>query len=387
MIERRDLVVIGGGAMGTAAAWQAARRGLSVTLLERFAAGHNQGASHGSTRNFNQAYSDPEYVRLVEEAATLWAELESEAGRTLIDRVGLVNHGQTAVLDATEAALSSCGIANELVSAREAQERWPQFRFRTNVLMLPQSGRVRAADALTALRTTAEARGADFRFEEPATSVLVKGDNRVVVETGAAVYEARRVIIAVGAWSEKLFSDLLVLPRLRVTQEQPVHFAPTTTDLWPSFNHFPDPNEPDDHYWLSPVYGMATPGEGIKAGWHGVGPVTDPDRRTFQAVPDQLAVLQRYAEEWLPGVDSRNLIPISCTYTTTDTENFVLERTGPIVIAAGFSGHGFKFTPAIGRILVDLAEGRQSPAIFRHGVALRNQEGPTRTARSPAVSH
>ena len=90
---------------------------------------------------------------------------------------------------------------------------------------------------------------------------------------------------------------------------------------------------------------MPTPGEGVKAGWHGVGPVVDPDRRSFAPEPRQRAALQNYARRWLPGVDPDSLTDISCTYTTTADENFVLDRIGPVVIGAGFSGHGFKFTP------------------------------------------
>ena len=111
---------------------------------------------------------------------------------------------------------------------------------------------------------------------------------------------------------------------------------------------------------------MHTPGEGIKAGWHAVGPETDPDRRSFEPEPGQLAALQRYAAEWLPGVDPESCVPISCTYTLTRDEHFVLDRSGPIVVGAGFSGHGFKFVPTVGRILADLVEGtRPAPSLFR----------------------
>jgi sarcosine oxidase len=110
---------------------------------------------------------------------------------------------------------------------------------------------------------------------------------------------------------------------------------------------------------------MQTPGEGIKAGWHGAGPEVDPDRRSFLPEPVQLAALQDYARTWLPGVDADSFEAISCTYTTTPDEDFILDRVGPVVIGAGFSGHGFKFTPVIGRILADLATGtRTAPPIF-----------------------
>jgi sarcosine oxidase len=110
---------------------------------------------------------------------------------------------------------------------------------------------------------------------------------------------------------------------------------------------------------------MFTPGQGVKAGWHGTGSVIDPDARTFVAEQAQLAALQRYAHEWLPGVDAESFVEISCTYTTTPDSNFVVDSAGPLVIGAGFSGHGFKFTPAIGRVLADLVDVTGAPpALF-----------------------
>ncbi len=143
------------------------------------------------------------------------------------------------------------------------------------------------------------------------------------------------------------------LPPLRVTQEQPAHFAPLRDDEWPSFVHHRD-NE-------FGVYGLATPGEGIKVGFHGLGPVVDPDERDFRPEPGQLKTLRDYAREWLPGVDPDAYTPISCTYTTTPTSDFVLDRVGPVVVAAGFSGHGFKFVPAVGRVLRRSRADRRAP--------------------------
>ncbi|MGR0318372.1 FAD-dependent oxidoreductase [Agromyces sp. ZXT2-3] len=162
-----------------------------------------------------------------------------------------------------------------------------------------------------------------------------------------------------------------------MTQEQPAHFAVRDESVaWPSYNHFPGAEADGYGYWRSPVYGMLTPGEGVKAGWHGVGPVVDPDARDFLPVADQLADLQRYARDWLPGVDADAVTPISCTYTTTPDEHFVLDRVGPIVVGAGFSGHGFKFTPVVGRILADLADGsRPAPALFAADRAIAADAG------------
>jgi sarcosine oxidase len=366
MVTKVDTVVIGAGAMGSAATWQLARRGREVILLERFAPGHANGASHGGTRNFNIAYAEPTYVDLVLEAGVLWRELESETATTLLDFVGLVNHGVNPAFDDIHRALTRRGARAGFLSAQEAGEMWPGMRFTTRVLHAPDAGRVRANVALQALQTSARRRGADIRHRTPVIRIHVVDDNLVRILTHDETIEARQIVVTVGAWTEKLLKPVTGLPRLVVTQEQPAHFRPLDASTsWPSFNHYPQPDDPADKYWYSPVYGMLTPGEGVKAGWHGVGPVTDPDARSFLAEPVQMAALQRYAREWLPGVDADDFEPISCTYTSTIKQDFVLDRTGPVVIGAGFSGHGFKFTPAIGRILADLVDGRPAPDLFK----------------------
>ena len=374
MTTRVDVVVIGGGAMGSAAAWHLAGRGRDVLLLERYEAGHSNGASHGASRNFNQAYADPTYVPMLVEALPLWRELEAESGEALLETTGIVNHGANPRFDAVHDALNAAGIPASFVALDEAAERWPGIRFDSRVLYSPQSGRLNADRSVGALQSGAVARGADVRHEARVTNLRVLGDDEVHVSFESSgsteTVIARRVVVSVGAWTSKLLAGHVAHPSLVVTQEQPAHFAlkdgavavPDAT--WPGFNHAPTLGDPAYDYWRSPVYGMLTPGEGVKAGWHGAGPVTDPDHRTFLAEPEQLAALQRYAREWLPGVDAESFVPISCTYTTTPDENFVLDRVGPVVVAAGFSGHGFKFTPSVGRILADLVDGKPAPALF-----------------------
>jgi sarcosine oxidase len=378
VVTRADVVVVGGGAMGSAAAWQLARRGRDVTLIERFAPGHTQGASHGASRNFNLSYADETYLSLLREALPLWRELEAESGVAVLDQVGLANHGANPAFDAVAAALPAYGFDASFLSTDEAGERWPGIRFDTRVLFTPQAGRLNADAAVSALQAAAAARGAVVRHLSRVVAIRVVSPNSVLVdlqpvdaETGeptAAVetIDARRVVVTLGAWTSKLIGSTVTLPRLVVTQEQPAHFAVRDPSLvWPGFNHAPTPDDPAYDYWYSGIYGMFTPGQGVKAGWHGTGAVLDPDARTFVADPDQLAALQRYAREWLPGTDPEDFVEISCTYTTTPDSNFVVDSDGPLVIGAGFSGHGFKFTPTIGRILADLVDGAgPAPALF-----------------------
>ena len=359
-MTERETVVVGGGAMGSATAWHLARRGREVTLLEQYGERHTMGASHGRARNFNVGYDDPTYQAMVQEAAVLWRELEDESGATLLDLVGQTNHGAGVAPDA-DLALSALGVQAELIPVEAARERWPGIRFDTRVLHLPEGGRVYAEEAVITLQRRASAHGAEVLLNTPAEGIWVRGDGKVEVATADTTYVADTVVVTAGAWTEKLLGGRVALPRLVVTQEQPAHFAVAQPDAaWPCWNHLPAENNPRYGHWYSLVYGMLTPGEGVKAGWHGVGAVTDPDRRSFEPEPVQLAALQQYARDWLPGVDPDSCAPISCTYTSTRDENFVLDRAGPIVVGAGFSGHGFKFVPTVGRILADLVEGTGS---------------------------
>jgi sarcosine oxidase len=382
--ERADVVVIGGGAIGSAAAWHLAERGRGVVLLERFTPGHKNGASHGSSRNFNQAYSDPHYVAMLRESLTLWRQLEAETGQSLLETTGIANHGVNPAFDAVHEALNSAGIPAEFLSTVEAGRRWPGIRFDTRVLFTPESGRLNADRSVAALQAAAASRGADVRHGVRVTGVRVLGDDEVAVtfsgttatsptsssSTTTSTVIARRVVVTAGAWTESLLAGVSRHPRLVVTQEQPAHFAVRDGSVeWPGFNHTPGSGGYD--YWYSSVYGMFTPGEGVKAGWHGVGPVVHPDERDFAAEPEQLAALRRYASEWLPGVDADRLTPISCTYTTTPDSNFVIDAVGAVTVGAGFSGHGFKFTPVVGRMLADLVAGVPAPALFSLDAARR----------------
>jgi sarcosine oxidase len=358
MPEQLETVVIGGGAMGLSTAWNLSRRGRPVSLVERFTVGNRFGASHGATRNFNQSYSDPGYLGMLVEAERLWRELESESSTPLLDLVGIANHGDPSANDAAHEAMAAAGIRSEFLEAEEAAERWPGMRFDGRVLFAPDSGRLRAAEALAALHDRALAAGADLRFGTRVLGLEVMHDHRVRVITAAQDLIARHVIVTAGAWTTGLLSGVMPLPALRVTQEQPAHFAVRTDALsWPGFNHNPIATNSDHQWWPSAVYGMFTPGEGVKVGWHGSGQETDPDARSFESEPTQLAALQRYVSEWLPGADPEQFAEVSCTYTTTPDSNFFLESIGPVTVGAGFSGHGFKFTPVIGRILADLADG------------------------------
>jgi sarcosine oxidase len=337
-----DVVVIGAGAMGSSAAWWLARRGADVVLLEQFTPGHARGSSHGGSRIFRFAYYEPEYVRMAQAALALWRELEDDAGEPLLDITGAVDHGEPNSIQRVTDALEACGASFERLTPEAATERWPAMRFDRDVLYHPDGGRCRADATVAALQRRAAAHGADVRFETRAA--LRVRDDGVEIEAGDEIISARVAVVTAGAWITHVLGPLA--PPVSVTQEQVQHFAPTIDQEWPSFIHHRDK-------W---IYGLATPGEGIKVDEHHVGPAIDPDHR----VPRDPALEQRmvqYVEAWMPGLDPTPRHRTECLYTTTPDESFVLDRLGPVVIGSPCSGHGFKFTPLIGQRLAELAAG------------------------------
>lgn len=373
MSERIPFVVIGAGAMGLATTWQLARGGHGVIALEQFERGHTRGASHGATRNFNNAYGEDHYLDLLALARTGWDDLARATGEPLLRLHGLVTHGDDTLVAHVHHALTARGERAELLSEAEAAQRWAGMRFAGDVLLTEDAGVVRADAALRALEDTARAHGADVRFGQTVVDVAEDPDGvTVTVESAGERYLLRAdvVVVTAGAWTGRLLPAGFALPRLTVTEESPAHFAPRSPgDVWPSFNHFLGGSDAAAGHAPHPgqTYGMPTPGEGVKVGFHHVGPVVDPDDRSFQPTPELARSLEDYVRDWFPGLDRASAQPISCTYTSTDTEDFVLDRRGRIVVGAGFSGHGFKFTPAVGGVLARLAvdETAQAAAPFR----------------------
>ncbi len=362
-----SVVVVGGGLVGAASAWRLAAHGHRVTLVEQFGVGHRRGASHGTSRIFRHAYANPTYVGLAARALTGWLRLERQTGAAIYERTGAVDHGDPTAIQQLALALGDAGLEFQILSPTVATPRWPGLRFDTVVLHHPQAGRLHADRAVAALWQAAQAAGAVLRPDTAVRAIRPRADRaEVVLDEG--VLRPDQVVVAGGGWTQKLLGKQVPLPALRTTQEQPAHF-PTDVELdrWPAFIHHPSA----DFEMVGGIYGLASE-DGIKVGEHGTGRVVDPDHRDFRPDPAGVERLREYAKVWLPGVDAAAPDPLSCLYTTTPDHHFVIDRVGPITVAAGFSGHGFKFGPALGDLVVDLVEGRSGvPDLF----SLRSDRG------------
>lgn len=340
-----EVAVIGGGAMGLATAWELTRRGLRPTVFERFSRGHHEGASHGATRNFNNAYDQEHYLDLLVRAREGWDRLGVVDGEPLLRLHGLVTHGAVE-LTSIARRLTDRGIHAEMLSAADAASRWTGMRFDGDVLFSRDAGVARASAALIEWERRIVESGGSVRWETPVLSID-ETDAGVELTLPDSVMRADVAVVTVGAWSQRMLPSI-GLPRLTVTEESPAHFSPTGPAQWPSFNHYTDTER-----YPATVYGMPTPGEGVKVGFHRVGDEVDPDARPHRSA--HAAALAEYVREWMPGLEPASALPVSCTYTSTDDGTFVLDRRGHLVVGAGFSGHGFKFAPGIGAMLADLA--------------------------------
>ncbi len=365
MAERVDVAVIGGGLMGAAAAWAAARRGLSVALHEQFEPGHTRGSSHGSARIVRRGYSDALYTRLTGEAFELWREVELRADVRLLRMVGGVDHGpnRTALV---ASLLAAAGIRHEILAAADAQERWPGMLFTGPVVYHPQAGTMDADRAVAALLDLARRDDATTEHGSRVAAVEAVRDEYAAVQlTDGREFEARCAVVAAGAWVAPLLGGPLRLPPLTVTQQQVFHFPrrDETAAPWPSAIH----QDAMEVYHLPGGRDGGT-GDARKVAEHTHRNVTTAERRDGVVDAGARDRIVRYVTDWLPGLEPTPQGETTCLYTSTPSEDFLLDRVGPIIICSPCSGHGAKFAPLIGELVAGLLTGdRPVPDRFRLG--------------------
>lgn len=352
-----DVIVVGVGGMGSAAADALASRGARVLAIERFGVAHDRGASHGRSRIVRQAYFEsPAYIPLLRRAYALWDALPTGAG---LHRVGCLVLGPSSSPVVTGAVRSAAvwEIPVEPMTAQEVAGRFPAFAPGPDdvAVLEPDAGFVRPEETVALLAGRARERGADIR-----TGVRVlgwdSGGRSVRVRTAEETFTARRLVLSAGAWTSTLAGSL-GLP-LHVERRVmhffapggvPRRFAPT---LMPTFIW--------DLASGDSIYGFPADGEdGVKVGFHNRGGPADPERPQPSGSAAEVASMREVLDARLPGVGDRLLRSVGCTYTLTPDHDFVLGPApgtdGQVLVAAGFSGHGFKFVPVVGEVLADLA--------------------------------
>lgn len=357
---RADVIVIGGGTMGTAAGWALARRGHKVIVLERFHHIHNMGSHSGHTRIFRHAYFEGEsYVPWTLQADRAWSDLQERTGITLMHRCGHLDIAAPGS-DHVQKALQSVekwDIPHEALSGKDVNKRFPAWTVPSDweACFDPEAGIIVIEPALRAMVTEFRAAGGELHENEQVID-WGSSSNGVTVTTTSGTYEADRLVVTAGAWSSKLLADL-ELP-LTVTRKPVMWFNVTDrrkfgTDQFPTF--VADNGQAD--FYGVPAYG----GDSLKMGIHHDGEVVDPDAFNRNVEPDDLSPQFRdFVASAFDGVLPELTATAMCMYTMTPDEDFIIDRHpyhDRVSFAAGFSGHGFKFTPVVGEELADLATG------------------------------
>ncbi len=357
MGERVDYLVVGLGALGSAAAWQLGRRGHSVVGLDRFALGHDHGASHDTSRILRHSYHTPAYVALTQEAYADWADLEDASGEQLVTTTGGLDLFPPDPAIAPEdytASMDAVGIAYETLDAAEVAARWPAFRLPEGTLSLYQADAsiVPAGRATAVLQNLARRHGADLRGEQPVLGLTDLGDAGVEVSTPGGTITARGVVLAADAWTNDMLRHLDTRVPLEVTWEQVTYFSPAEParfgpEVMPLWIWMDDPS-----FYGFPTYGEPT----VKAAQDCGGPPVDPDDRgEVVEDPVMLGRLADHMGDVLPG-SGEPVRSKRCLYTLTPDRDFVLAPVPGhenVVVGMG-AAHGFKFAPTFGRLLTDL---------------------------------
>ncbi|KAH8819105.1 FAD dependent oxidoreductase [Xylogone sp. PMI_703] len=370
-MERYDVAIVGLGALGSAAAYYTARKGVKIIAFEQFELGHVRGASSDTSRIVRTSYDAPEYVELAKSAYKDWADLEHDSGEQLLTITGglvFFEKDGKDLLGRYTSSLTAQKIPFEVLDAREVKRRWPQFRISDDVdaLYTPDSGMAHASKSVAVLQFQARALGATIRDRTPVTRLTPQGSG-VVVETSKGNVYASKVVVAADAWTSKLLEPLGVKIPLEIMQEQVTYFKPTNPDLFdtsrfPVWVYFGD-----ETYYGFPSFGEPT----IKAARDTSNNYMTPENRTFVHSPELLDQLKGFMGSFIPDEERQPLRTVTCQYTITPDRQFIigpLDKEPNIIIALG-AAHAFKFTPAIGRILSELAvDGKTSNDIssFRY---------------------
>ena len=358
MAQEFDCIVIGVGAMGSSTLYNLAKRGRRVLGLEQFDIPHAEGSSHGVNRIIRLAYYEhPSYVPLLRRAYELWSEIESIAGEQLIYKTGSIDTAP-AGHEVFEGSLESCllhDIPHRVLNHAQINEQFPGYQLPLGHMGILQrdGGFVLSERSIVAYANAAMSEGAEIHARE-----VVSGwepDRRGVrVFTDRGEYTAERLVITAGAWTSGLIPILegLAVPERQVLAWlQPIDGSLYTPEVFPVFNAYFD----EGRYYGFPVFGIP----GFKVGrYHHLEETIDLDSTIKTVNGEDEALLRSAVERYFPKANGTTMTLKTCMFTNTPDEHFIVDSlpgNTQVIVAAGFSGHGFKFASVIGEILSDLA--------------------------------
>jgi monomeric sarcosine oxidase len=364
-----DVIVIGAGGVGSAAAYHLTKAGKKVLLLEQFEFDHRNGSSYGFSRVIRYSYDNPIYVNLMRAAYPLWFALQDEAGEELYVKTGGLDFGQPTQtsFQNLKDSMDAAELPYEHLSADEIRQRFPQFKPDEGMdgLFQEATGLLKTSRCVLAHIRLAQARGAVVQDQTPVTRIRAIADG-VEVQTATATYTADRAVITVGSWAKSLLAEqgldlpLKIMPcQLGFYQpSNPAQFKPGTIPVFfahinGDFGEMPYgiPHQDDSiGYKITTFYGWNT--------------VEHPNEIDYTPSEEWVDRIRNFARHYLPAAAGPLVSTRRCLYTMTPDKHFIVDThpTHPqLVIGAGFSGHGFKFTTLMGKMLADIAVDGQTP--------------------------
>jgi len=357
-----DVIVVGLGAMGSAAVYHLARRGQKVLGIDRFASPHTFGSSHGQTRIIREAYFEhPTYVPIVQRAYVLWDELAREAGAELLLKTGglMIGRPDSVVFSGARRSADTHRLPHEILNAEQVRRRFPALRPDDDMsaILEPRAGILFPERCIASHLSLAVRHGANLRTEEPVLR-WHKTSEGVTIVTTRGEYHADHVVFSAGSWVTQLLPELK-LP-FKVERQVLFWFEPTTS---PALFY---PERCPIHLWQFDdrrfFYGFPELGEGVKVAAHHAGALVSPDSICREVAAEEIGAMRSVVRRFLPAADGPLRSATVCMYTNTPDEHFWIDmhpECSRAIIASPCSGHGFKFSSAIGEILSQLVtEGR-----------------------------
>lgn len=373
-----DVIVIGAGVMGSSAAYQAAKRGQKTLLVEQFDFLHYRGSSHGESRTIRATYPESYYCRMVIESEKLWMDAESEIGYKVYFKSQQLDFGP-ANNRSLMALISNCekhSLNHQILDRHQTEKR---FSGRIELpddwiaVVTELGGVLKPTKSVAMFQTLAIKHGAVLRDRTEIIDVVTDEDRGGVLVSSRSgeVFSGKKCVVTAGAWVSKLIQKvsnggtILPIQPLETTVfywkiKQGYELDFTIGAGFPSFASYSEPY----------IYG--TPAlefpDLIKVAVHG-GRECDPDKRTWGTDAEGTTMVIGYLKEWIKGRfgdrvnwEDGPVMSQSCLYSMTPDEDYIIDFLGGgfnenVVVAGGFSGHGFKMAPLVGKMLVDLAVG------------------------------
>jgi len=356
-VNHYDVIVIGVGAMGSATIYELTNRGLSVLGIEQDNIPNDIGSSHGITRIIRLAYYEhTSYVPLLRKSYTLWRDLEKRIGKRILVTTGSIDASREND-EVFRGSKSSCDIHNldyEVLDSGEISNRFPGYQLPNDVIGLyqPDGGILIPEECIVGYVNVALELGAEIHGREQVISWSPMGGG-VRIKTDKGEYSSEKLVITAGAWTSKLFSELkeLAIPERQVLAwfqpGRPELFTPST---FPVMNILVE----EGRYYGFPAYGIP----GFKVGrYHHRGENVDPDTMDRNPNSEDEALLRSFTNRYFPDASGPTIALKTCMFTNSPDEHFIIDfhpEWPQICIAAGFSGHGFKFASVVGEIMAEL---------------------------------